>query len=122
MYPYSSESCNTDSPCWQRREYRFPRNRQILREKKNTIMMCSFLKRTLFNKLDTRYKSLYLVRADYLASNTFLNVTELRLRYSGMQGRSVESAKIPKDAPDETDSASRVEYSPPSEMGNDERT
>lgn len=67
-------------------------------------------------------KSLYLVRSDNLVSNTFLNVTEFRLRYSGMRGRSVESTKIPKDAPDETDSTSRVEYSPPSEMGDDERT
>lgn len=76
----------------------------------------------MFNKSDIRYKSYYLVRSDNLISNTFLNVTEFRFRYSGMRGRSVESAKIPKDAPDEADSASCVEYSPPSEMGDDERT
>jgi len=36
-----------------------------------------------------------------------------------VRGRRVEGAKIPKDAPDETDGASRVEYSSPSEMGDD---
>jgi len=38
-----------------------------------------------------------------------------------VRGRRVEGAKIPKDAPDETDDASRVEHSPPSEMGDDKR-
>lgn len=38
-----------------------------------------------------------------------------------MRGRSVEGAKIPKNAPDETNGACHVEYSPPSEMSDDER-
>lgn len=38
-----------------------------------------------------------------------------------MQGRRVKGVKIPKDTPDETDGASRIEYSPPSEIGDDER-
>ena len=38
-----------------------------------------------------------------------------------MRSRCVEGAKIPKDTPDETDGASRVEHNPPSEVGDDER-
>lgn len=36
-----------------------------------------------------------------------------------MRGGSVESAKVPEDAPDETDAASRIEHCPPSKVGDD---
>lgn len=91
MDPYSSKSCDTDGPCWPRRQYVFPRNRHVL--------VCS----------------------DNLVSNTFLNVTKFQLRYSGMRGRSVEGAEVPKHAPDETDATGCVEHDPPSEMGDDKR-
>lgn len=61
----------------------------------------------------------YLVRSENLISNTFLNVTELRLRYPGMRGGSVESAEVPENAPDETNATSRVEHGPPSKVGDD---
>lgn len=86
---------------------------------KKKKLMRSILKKILFNNRILR--TIYLVRSDNLVSNTFLNVTEFRSRYSGMRGRRVEGVKIPKDTPDETDGASRVEYSPPSEIGDDER-
>lgn len=36
-----------------------------------------------------------------------------------MRGGSVKSTKVPEDAPDETNAASRVEHCPPSKVGDD---
>jgi hypothetical protein len=38
-----------------------------------------------------------------------------------MQGRSIEGAEVPEDAPDEADAATGVEHGTPSEMGDDKR-
>lgn len=38
-----------------------------------------------------------------------------------MRSRGIEGAEVPKDAPNETDATSRVEYDPPSKMSDDKR-
>lgn len=38
-----------------------------------------------------------------------------------MQSGSVEGAKVPENTPDQTNTASRIEHGPPSEMSDDER-
>lgn len=90
MYPYPSEGCDSYRPRRPRSENRPPRHRHAL------------------------------IGPVHLVPNASLNISQLLLGYPRMRSRRIEGEEIPEKAPEDSNTAGRVEDHSPAEMGDDE--